>query len=156
RTIRAADHYRPPVPVALPYHDLRIPVPLAHQRHRAARIRLVTVRSDLYGEESTLLLRRLRRTHHLQRYRSHTVLEQPYLGRRRIREVDDPRRNIRAAIVDADQHRASIVEAPDPHERSEWKGLMRRGHLAHIVDLAARSQPSVKPRPIPARHSHFI
>ena len=58
------------------------------------------------------------------------------------REVKDPSRSIRTAVVDFDDHRAAIVQVGHLCVRSERKRAMRRGGGNGIEDLAVRGLPA--------------
>lgn len=51
-------------------------------------------------------------------------------SRRRRRQVNDTPAHIRTAIIDPNDNRATALSIRDPHQRSEWKRLVRGRHCA--------------------------
>src|SRR5690348_9935813 len=71
------------------------------------------------------------------------------LARSASGKIDDAVTVVRAAIVDAHDHRTAVGEIGDTHIRIERQGPMRRGQRVHVEALAVRGLVAVEARSVP-------
>src|SRR5271169_5350975 len=84
-----------------------------------------------------------------------TLLELQRLGCA-VRQVDNPARHDRPAVIHPDHDGPAIAQVRDPDMASHGKRQVRGGHVVHIVRLAAGSGFSVKNLAVPGRGPNLI
>src|SRR5579862_759524 len=75
---------------------------------------------------------------------------------RTIRQVDDPTRHDRPAVVHLHNNRSSIAQVRDPHVGPQRNRQARCRHVVHVIRLATSCRFAVKILAVPRRRPNLI
>jgi hypothetical protein len=110
-------------------------------------------RDDQTARRPCLRLDRLR-SNHLKQNLRRALHQQIQLPRGNGRQVDDPARLVRPAVVDTHYDALSIFQILDAHPRSKWIMRMCRGQLRWIVAFPVRRNSTTESVRVVGGDSH--